>query len=84
MVGVGMGLQQPFDRQATVLNVGNDRVGRLRVGPTRFRVEIEHRVDDCAAVAFGVFHDVRHGKGGFVEEGFHIRFHFSFLVHASS
>ena len=70
MVGVRVGLEHPVDGKAFGLCRLEDAVGRFGRGPAARVVVVEHGIDDRGALCLGVSHEVAHGVGGLVEEGF--------------
>ncbi len=75
VVGVDVGFEDPLDIQPLFFDIGDDLIGRGRVGVTRGIVEIQHAIDDGGLVRHRVFDDVGHGKGGLVEKCFNFRRH---------
>ena len=74
VVGVHVGLQQPFHLQVVLANVGDQAFGAGMAGAPGGRVVVEHRVDDGAGAAGRVAHHVAVGGGGRVEEGSDVGF----------
>ncbi|MNT73574.1 hypothetical protein D3C72_2122990 [compost metagenome] len=68
MVGVRVGFQQPAALQAVFAHEGDHLVGRGGRGAARFRVVVEHGVDDGAVPAIGLVDNIGDGGGGGVEE----------------
>ena len=68
VVGVGMGVQQPFDGQAFRLDVVQDGVGVAGRGRRRLLVEIPDRIDDRAFAADRVGDDILPTAGLLVVE----------------
>ena len=53
MVGVRMGVEDPFDRQALLRDMGEDRIGAAGRDRAGLLVEVEHRIDDRAGLVAG-------------------------------
>ena len=68
VIGVGVGLQQPLDRETFGFHVINEGVGRSVRGAARSRIVVQHAVDDGADIGAGIAHDMADGEGGLVEE----------------
>ena len=51
MIGMGMRLQNPVDGQIVLGNMGQYRIGRFRLCPSRFRIVIQNRIDDGAMLS---------------------------------
>ena len=68
MIGVGVGLQQPLDRETFGFHVINEGVGRVVRGAAGRWIVVQHTVDDGADVGAGIAHDMADGEGGLVEE----------------
>ena len=71
MVGVDMGFDQPFDRQALDADKGDDLLGVVIGDPPGGIVDVHHAVDDRAGVAGGVADDIADRVGGRIEKAGH-------------
>ena len=68
VIGMGVRLEQPLNRETFGFYVINERIGRSVRGAPGRRIIVEHAVDDGAGVGGGIAHDMADGEGGFVEE----------------
>ena len=68
VIGVGMGLDQPFDLEVMVANEADDLVGRLIADAARRVVDVHDAVDDGAGVGSWVLDDIADRVGRLVEE----------------
>ena len=75
MIGMGMGLDQPFDLETVLLDEADDLVGGLVADAPRRIVDVHDAVDDGAGVGVRVLDDVAHRVGRLVEEGGDLGFH---------
>ncbi len=73
MVGMGVGLEQPFHPETLVRHIGDDRIGAFAGRAPRRLVEIEDAVDDRGRFGDGIGNDVGGGEGRLVEEGLYLR-----------
>lgn len=69
---MGMGVENPLDRQPGALDVIEDAVGIDRRRRPGLLVEIENGVDNGASIRGGIGDDILHRKGTLVEEGLHV------------
>jgi hypothetical protein len=69
VIGMRMGLQDPFDLQAVLGHARQHPVGAGGAGVARLEVVVEHRVDDGGLQGGRVPCKVGHGSGLGVEEG---------------
>jgi hypothetical protein len=58
VVGVDVGFEDPLDLEPLAPDVGDDRVGRGRVGATARVVEVEHAVDYCGGTTVRIAHNI--------------------------
>ena len=69
MVGVGVGLDQPFDLEARFLNKTNDLISRFMTDAPSRVVEVHHGIYDSAGAGPRILHDITYCMGLLVEEG---------------
>ena len=69
VVGMGMGLQHPSDRNARGLGGSQHPVGSFTIHSATDRIEAEHGIDDRPGAARRIGHEVADAVGRFVEEG---------------
>src|SRR5258705_7249842 len=72
VVGVRMGVEDPYDRQVIFGDKGKDRIRIDGPGRPRFFVEVEHRIDDGAGPGSRIADDVLDAPGARVEEAFDV------------
>jgi hypothetical protein len=72
VVGVDMGLDQPFQRQAPVADMGDQLVGMVIGDAAGGIVDVHHGIDDGAGVRSGVLHHIADGVRGGIEEALHL------------
>ncbi len=58
VIGMDMGLDQPFKCQAVFLDMGDDLIGIIIGDPTRCIIDIHDAIDHGAGGRIGVFHDI--------------------------
>ncbi|EAQ07171.1 hypothetical protein SKA53_02206 [Yoonia vestfoldensis SKA53] len=75
VVGVDMAFEDPGNIQPLILDPGNNRIGRCRIGAACGGVVIQNAVNNRASVALWFAHNVGNRVGGFIEEGFDFGFH---------
>ena len=80
VIGMGVGFQDPLDRQVLALNEIDEPLGRQRAGTARSGVVVQHRIDQCAVAARLVEDDITYGARSVVKEGFYLRRHPLLLV----
>ncbi|MCY1171468.1 hypothetical protein D9M73_115800 [compost metagenome] len=66
---MGMGVENPIDRQPLPRHIGEDGVGVHRAGGTRFLIEVEHRIDDDAMVRCWIGDDILDARCPRIEPG---------------
>ena len=73
VIGMDMGLDQPFELELVLLNIGDYRVGAV-IGNAACRiVDIHHGIDDCTGHGIGIFDDIADGICRGIEEGGDLR-----------
>jgi len=72
VVGVGMGVQDPFHRQSPLPYIVEQGIRVHGGGRTGFFIIIEHRIDNRAFPGFGVRDDILDAPGPFVEKAFYL------------
>ena len=75
MVGMGVGLEDPFDRQPVCVGGLQHGLGGFVRGLPRLVVEIHHRIDDGRLFRRRIAHQVADGVGRLVEKGPDRRLH---------
>ena len=68
VVGMDVGLDQPFEPPAVAPDMVDDAVGAVVCDAARRVVDVHHRIDDRAGVGRGIAHDVADRVGRCVEE----------------
>ena len=79
VVGMGMGVQNPFDFEAGVFDVSRDVIGAVGAGAGGFLVKVPDGIYDCGALAGGVRDDILDTAGFLIVECFYER---DFCCHA--
>ena len=75
VIGVDMGLQNPFDRQALRLYMRDQPVGGIGACAPRGRIEIQHRIDNGRLAGRRIGDDVADRVGRLVEEAVNVGAH---------
>ena len=68
MVGMGVGLQRPFDRVARLPRGGEDGLDRADIHLAGFGVVVEHRIDDGGALGRRIGDQIAERVRRFIEE----------------
>ena len=69
MIGVGVRFEQPVDRQALRLDIGDHRVGRLVRRAPGGRIIVQNRVDHRRAARRAIMYDIGNRVRRIVEKG---------------
>ena len=75
MVGVGMGVEDPRDREPPLADEGEEGIGRARARAARLFVVVQDRVDERAGPARRIRDDVLNAACARLEEGIDPRMH---------
>ena len=68
VVGVGVGLERPFDRQPTFRRGGEDGLDRADIDLAGLGIVVEHRIDHGGAPGRRIGHQIAERIGRLVEE----------------
>ena len=68
MVGMHMGLEQPFHLEPVFVHKGDQPVGGPAFGAAGGRIEVQHGIDERALAGGGVGRDIAHRIGRLVEK----------------
>ncbi len=75
VIGMGMGFQNPLNRQIHFLHESNDLIGGGRRRSPRFWIVIQHRINYCANGPGLFIRNISHRAGGVIIKAFNNRVH---------